>query len=71
MTATSAVPYNQEKGVNAMLEEKDLQAIAELIDEKIKLQTRIKALEDDMAILKPAVAYLSEQVAELKKAQKR
>ena len=51
-----------------MLEEKDLQAIAELIDEKIKLQTRIKALEDDMAILKPAVAYLSEQVAELKKA---
>lgn len=26
LTATSAVPYNQEKGVNVMLEEKDLQA---------------------------------------------
>ena len=32
MTATSAVPYNQEKGVNVMLEEKDLQAIAEMMN---------------------------------------
>ena len=31
LTATSAVPHNQEKGVNAMLDEKDLQAIAGML----------------------------------------